>query len=202
MIMHKKKVLSHRGITLIEAIVAISVLVFAIAGPLTLASSSLRASREARTELVATHLAEEALEVVHNIRSNNSADDSTVNRTQWMQQIFNRCSAGCVVDVTDHVGTGVWGPNALIQCPSGHCAAIAPLYFNGQTSLYRQSGTALGDPWRPSQFSREVLVQGIDDVSNPGRQVRVTATVTYSSYTGLRTVRISEDLYNWFPQLQ
>src|SRR3989338_8054755 len=85
---HDMKKNAHTtGFTLIESIVAISVLTLAVAGPLTLAAHSLKASRDARAEFIATHLAEEALEVVHNIRTNNSANDNTADRSEWMRGI-------------------------------------------------------------------------------------------------------------------
>ena len=195
-----KKNTHQTGLTLIECIVAISILTLAVAGPLTLAAHSLKASRDSRAEFIATHLAEEALEAVHNIRANNSADDNTPNRSQWMQGIMSRCDTGCVLDVSEH-GPGVWGQNALIACPSGNCATLAMVYFNSQTGLYRQSAASLPDPWRASEFARTVTVEGIDNAANPMRQVRVTATVNYQGYAGLRFVKITEDLYNWFPTL-
>ena len=47
---------TQKGITLIELIVAVSVLSFALAGPMTLAASSLRATQDARNELIRDRL--------------------------------------------------------------------------------------------------------------------------------------------------
>lgn len=195
-----------QGMTLIEAVVSITILVAAITGPMVLASQSLKASRDARAELVATHLAEEAIEVVSSIRENNSADDATHNL--WMtqppaQNIVTLCSNGdgCVVDVTDHLG-GVWGLNALIQCPSGDCTTLSPVYYYPDTGLYRQYGSALSSPWVNTPYKRSVKIIGVDDAANPLRQVRVISTVTYAGYNGnIHTITLNEDFYNWFPNL-
>ena len=96
-----------KGITLIETVVAVGILVAAIAGPMTLASQSLKASRDARNELIATHLAEEGIEVLHSMRDNNSATDNSPQRLGWMNTILIACSGGCVIDPTDHT-TPVW----------------------------------------------------------------------------------------------
>ncbi len=193
------------GITLIECIVAVAILAIAIAGPMTLASQSLRASRDARNELVATHLAEEGVEVVHSVRDNNSADDITAGQTLWATDIVGNCykKDGCIIDVTAHAAN-VWdNNNTLLQCPSaGDCSSVNQIYYNPQTGLYRQSLTALGAPWTTTSFTRSILVVPIDDPIKPKRQIRIISTVTYLSFSGkTRTIAVTDDLYNWFPPL-
>lgn len=198
-----------QGMTLIEAVVSISILVTALTGPMVLASQSLKASRDARAELVATHLAEEAIEVVSSMRENNSADDTTATRDKWMvrppgQNIINLCNMGdgCVVDVTDHTGGGVWGQDALIACPAGNCSTRSQVYYYPDTGLYRQFKSALTSPWVITPYRRTVKIVGVDNGINSVRQVRVISTVTYPSYGGnIHTITLHEDLYNWFPKL-
>lgn len=195
-----------KGITLVECIVAVTILAIALAGPMTLASQSLRASRDARDELVATHLAEESIEVVHSVRDNNSADDLTVGQTLWRTDIVDNCRKkdGCIIDVTAHAAN-VWdNNNALLQCPSaGDCSSVNTVYYNAQTGLYKQSLTALSAPWKKTSFTRSILVVPIDHPVNPKRQIRLISTVTYVGYGGkTRTVSITDDLYNWFPPLR
>ena len=185
-----------KGFSLIETIVAISVLTLAVVGPMTLSAQSIRASRDARLELTATHLAEEGMEVVHNIRDNNSAQDTDTFRSRWMLNILTNCSTGCVVDVTQHTG-GVWGPSALIPC-AGTCSTINRIYQHGTTGLFRQFSSALASPWVATPFSRSVTVTQV--IAN--RQVRVTSSVSYRSYGGNpRIISTSQDFYNWFPRL-
>ncbi|MDO8520573.1 MAG: type II secretion system protein [bacterium] len=205
------------GFTLVETIVSLALLSFAVAGPMTLAAHSIKASGAAKNELIATHLAEEGLEVVRNLRDNSSAEDNgdrdgLGEGFVWMQNIFGNCKFawGCAIDITQHVpsGTnGVWSLtppnryNAIILCP-GNCAAESVVYFNPGTGLYRQSENALGSPWVRTQFTRTIFMTGIDDPNEPERQVRVTAVVTYAGYGGIiRTIRVTQDVYNWFPYL-
>ena len=196
-----QKITRHRtrGITLIETVVAVTILVAAITGPMTLASQSLKASRDARNELIATHLAEEGVEIVHSVRDNNSATDISATRTSWMNTIYAACMKGCGADPTDHT-VPVWGPNVVISCPAGDCSSVQNLYFNPATGLYKQSANPLSSPWSITPFKRVITLQGID--AGPQRQVRVTSTVTYSGFANtLRTVTVVDDLYNWFPRL-
>ena len=191
----------NKGFTLIEAIVSIVILAFAVGGPMALSAQSLRASREARLELEATHIAEEGVEIIHNIRDNSSATDPTLARTGWLTAIFGKCATGCIVDVTDH-SAGVWGPNAIVMCPAGDCSTMGRIYYHPTSHLFRQSGTALGAPWEPTMFTRSMTITGVDDVANPLRQAILTATVTYQGYNGAtRTISVRHDLYNWFPAL-
>ena len=198
----------QRGVTLIESIVSIALLAFAVAGPMTLAQHSIKASGDARNEMIASHLAEEGLEVVHSMRDNMSADDNTAGKTAWMTNIFSNCDSafGCVVDATQHSASNVWNtvsPNIPLQECAAACGNASIVYVNPATGLYRQQvASALGAPFVPTQFRRTVFLVGVDNAANPVRQVRVTSTVTYPGYGGAtKTISISEDLYNWFPYL-
>lgn len=199
-------VATNKGITLIEAVVSVAILSVALAGPLSLAAHSLKASGAAREEMIATHLAEEGLEVVHSLRDNTSADDATAAKTSWMQGVFANCAIGasCVVDVTEHSALNVWNSNALVSCPGGGCGSMSKVYLNPATGLYRQfnSVSSPGSPWTVTAFDRTVTVTGVDDALNPQREVNVVSTVTYPGYGGMpRSISISEHLYNWFPYL-
>ena len=195
-------ILQNKGITLVETIVAVTLLAAAIAGPMTLASQSLRASRDARSELVATHLAEEGIEIVHNMRDNNSANDHTSDHSLWLTNILTDCKGdGCIIDVTDHT-LGVWGLAATIPCSNATCGAERQIYFNPDTGLYRQSASALLAPWQPTAFTRVLVVTPVDDPVTPVRQIHIAVTVTYVGYRNVvRTVVMGDDIYNWFPAL-
>ena len=202
-----------KGITLIETIVSIALLSIAVVGPMTLAAHSIKVSGAARNELIATHLAEEGIEAIHNMRDNNSAEDNTdrrgsINGYRWMTDVFDNCSSanGCIVDVTAHAAINVWAapppPRAITSCPV-NCSVRSIVYLNPVTGLYRQAGGTLGSsPWVRTPFRRTIFMVGVDHPVTPERQVRVTAVVTYPGYGGkTRQIRISQDIYNWFPYL-
>lgn len=201
-------IFSHtkRGITLIESVVSIALLSVAITGPMTLAAHSLKAAGSARNEMIATHLAEEGLEVVHSMRDNFSADDSTPGKTGWMTNLFTNCDGanGCVIDTTQRSAgnAGVWntGVTLPLQKCLAACGNSSIVYVNPATGFYRQQLAALGAPFAPTPFRRTIFLSSTDGAT---RQVRVTATVTYPGYGGqTQTITISEDLYNWFPYIQ
>ena len=191
-----------QGMSLIETIVAVTILAAAIVGPMTLAAQSLKASRYARSELIATHLAEEGVEVIHNIRDNNITNYPT---GSWLANIFSSttpaCNASCAIDVTQGDATLVWATTAIIPCVP-NCLVLGQVYYNPKTGLYKQSATPPVSPWVATQFSRAVTVEGIDDPINPLRQARVTVVVSYPGYGSIpRNITIVDDIYNWFPPL-
>src|SRR3954462_3848275 len=65
-----------RGFTLLETMVAVSLLAVAIVAPMSLTAQSLASAYYARDEVTAFYLAQEGLEVVRNIRDNNILQNS------------------------------------------------------------------------------------------------------------------------------
>lgn len=194
----KKMNLAHEGgMTLVETVVAVTVLVFAITGPMVLAYQSIRATRDVRNELTATHLASEAIEIIHNIRANNSTDDTTTSGTNWLNNIS--CSTGCIVDVTQQSNPNVWNNNALRACTS--CDNITStqsrLYYNPTSGQYIQRNGGMPNGYELSPFRRVVRV-----VNTAGTPIAtVTATVYYRRNNGTEgNVTLVEEIYNWFPQ--
>ncbi len=64
-----------KGFTLIESLVAITILMIAIAGPLTVASKAYHAAFEARDQTIAANLAAEGLEYISNLKDNDLASN-------------------------------------------------------------------------------------------------------------------------------
>ena len=60
-----------KGFTLIETMVAISILMVAIVAPMSLAAQSLSAAYYARDQITAFYLAQEGIEVVRSVRDTN-----------------------------------------------------------------------------------------------------------------------------------
>ncbi len=61
----------HKGFTIVETLMAITILMIAIAGHLSIASKGLTGSLASRDQMIGSFLAQESTEVVKNIRDNN-----------------------------------------------------------------------------------------------------------------------------------
>src|SRR5688572_14888059 len=89
-----QKLKASQGFTFVETLVAIAILLMAIAAPLTLGSQGLAASRVARDQVIATYLAQEAIEYARNIR-----DGNTLAGNPWLQGLEDCIDDICMLDV-------------------------------------------------------------------------------------------------------
>lgn len=181
-----------RGFTLIETMVAVTILTLAIAGPLVTANRAILAARISRDQLTASYLAQEGIEYVRAMRDKEyllayQAGGASVSDTAWsnfLNTSINQCrSSVCTLDPSRSMGSGVG--LALAPC-SGSCA---PLYLtqlsDGTYGYTQQGGTA-------TPFTR--TIQAID-VS--GSDERVVSNVSWSYHGTPYTVTVSDHLTPW-----
>jgi len=97
----------NKAFTIVETLVAISVLMIAIAGPLTVANKAYTAALDARNQSAASFLAQEGLEYINNVKDNNLWTGGAV----WKYgvvgpapAVFTTCSSGCS---DSSLGTGL-----------------------------------------------------------------------------------------------
>jgi prepilin-type N-terminal cleavage/methylation domain-containing protein len=172
-----------RGFTLIETLVAISIIMIAIVVPFYGVQKALTASQVSRDQLIATGLAEEAVEYIYFIRHNNYLqylDSGTYpDSNGWLSRLHacmvTTSANGCAVDPID---------NTLATCASTGCS---PLNLNSD-NIYTQ--TAAGAT--PTRFVRTVHVERVNV-----NAARVTVTVTWITATRPYTLTTTETLYNW-----
>jgi Tfp pilus assembly protein PilV len=186
-----------RGITLIETVVAVTVLTFALGGPFLLAAKSLRSAAYAREEIAAARLGEEALEIIHNMRDNNSARsmpswDTTIN------DLACTTGAGCAVDFTQQQGaiTGtqtIWKSAVLRGCASV-AACVVYQYTDG---TYRQMPSPPPAGWTDTGMKRIVKISP----NSSNTEYTVTVEVDYPAGTQTRQIFLYDTLMNWFPKL-
>lgn len=166
------------GFTLIETFVAISVLLIAVLGPMSLFSQAISDGIFARNQVAAFYLAQEGVELVLNqTYSNNkqSSDGSTV----WDRDLDN-CETGCSV-----FGDGNGGV-ITDQCPSGGCGQI---YFDPTTGIYSGSGSSDNK----TIFRRVVKIVPI---GSDGQIKKVEATVFWNNQVLPKSFTIERYIYN------
>ena len=179
------------GFTLIETLVAVTILTVSIVAPMVLASQSLQSAYYARDQIIAENLAQEALEAVRQVRDG---------------QILQ------IAKATDDTGIDLFGPIPIDQnfnvdptastiirtCPDDDCTQ-SPLKTNGILYGYHNE---VG--WTNTQFYRTVYVTYVPGpgqiTPGPGRsdEIRVKVDVTWKTqFLPPRTVTISENMYRW-----
>ena len=184
----KRNVRLQDGFTLIESLVAITVLTVAIAAPLTLASQSLASAYTARDQVIAFNLAQDAIETVRAQRDNNILDilknAATISWLNNMEvQLVDEAAKPFMVDSLSLT-------NNFLPCPSSDPASCNNLLFDASTGFY---GHEYGNT---SKFKRYVTITEVPNTD--GQEVKVSAVVEWSSgISSTRKVLIEENMYNW-----
>ena len=168
-----------RGFTLIETLVAISLLTVAIVVPMSLVTKSLSTAYYARDQVTAFHLAQEAIETVRHVRDNNILMNAQGTPTDLLKGIPSVTGSAFTVDARD---------DSMDTCPSDVCRAL-----NTNGTFY---GYETGDEWVSTRFTRTVRAQFVDGGSD---EVHVSAEVSWQpgSFKVPKSIIISENLYRW-----
>jgi prepilin-type N-terminal cleavage/methylation domain-containing protein len=168
---------SGKGFTLIETLVAVTLLTVAIIAPMSLTVRSLAAAYYARDQITAFHLAQEAIESIRHARDHNILLTAQGTPTDLLAGVPSTNGAPFIVDTVD---------DSMELC-SEECE---PLRSNG--SLY---GYGSGGSWEDTRFTRSVEAEFVG-----GGTDEVHILVTVSWQTGSfqrRSISISENLYRW-----
>lgn len=199
-----------RGFTLVETMVAITVLTVAVAGPLVTANRAIVAAYTARDQLIASYLAQEGLEYVRAMRDNVylANYESGTTPTAW-DDFLNTSNAdkagniGACRDTTtclfDPAATGGMGSGAensgvaLTACSLLEGTCEHPLYLaNG---IYTQRLDIEGSKVTP--FTRTILFEDIPVGSPSPTELRVTSEVTWNSHGTTLSVAATLTLTPW-----
>lgn len=175
-----------RGFTLVETLVAISVLVIAIIGPLYAVHKSVMASYAARDQLIATALAQEGVEYVRFIRDGNYLESFPNPPTAWLDGLQACISSnGCVIDPNQG------SVSACATSSGGGCPALRrnEAATAGTPKLYLQTTNSA---YTPTRFTRKVVITTISPT-----EVAVDVTVSWSTQRVPYSITVSEHLYNW-----
>ncbi|MEK7179019.1 MAG: hypothetical protein AAB727_02060 [Patescibacteria group bacterium] len=156
------------GFTLLESLVAITVVLLAVVGPLTIVSKNLSFARFARDQITAFYLAQEAVEFVRNTRDNNILSSQS-----WLNGLSACVSGICMIDVP---------ADAVTSC-GGSCD---PLKISA-AGLY---GYTTGNR---TIFTREVAISEISG----NREATLDVTIRWEQGLLTRDFSIREHILNW-----
>lgn len=171
----------HKGFTLVETLIAITILAIAIVGPFSAIQTAINSSYVARDELVGTMLAQEAIEYVRSIR-----DDNYLGGRAWMDFPYSCAGASptnfCTVDATQgDFHTTPAAVNAYSQ------VALVPALSLTTNGLYNQQGQGTA-----TVFKRYVQITTVSATESDVKVI-VSWTTAHQQYQ----VVITDKLYNW-----
>lgn len=178
------KNLNKKGFTLVETLVAITILVLAFTAPLGIVAQALRSSYFSRDQITSFYLAQEALEYVRNIRDNNSLTNLS-DASQWLNNL-TICSTtdGCKLDVL------AVSPTQPLTACTGTCPN---LNLNTATGIYSYASGNV------SNFKRTVYITNLAGGQPiPGdKEVIVKCVITWNTGSLKKTYTLTENLSNW-----
>ena len=179
-----------------ETLIAISLLLLAITGPMVFAQNALRAAFNSRDQVTAYYLAQDAIEFVKNVRDHNILSNSPEN---WITG-FEDCetignentseiSGGCSVDTST-------GQGEIKQCVNGQIGCLGSKDDASEDIHLKISGTGImghSSSGSDSIFSRTVYVDGTSE------SAKITVRVRWKSHEniGVREITVVEYIYNW-----
>ncbi len=175
-----------RGFTLIETMVAVTILTFAVVGPMTVASRAIVATQIARSQLTANYLAQEGIEYIRAMRDNEYLDARLNGGDAWTDFLtfIAQCKGAyaCTLDPGPTVTIGVGSGLSLAPCPVGNCAR---LYLDTNGYNQQNNGTK-------TQFTRFVQTTSISTTDE-----KIVSTVSWDFHGATYTVTVTNHLTPW-----
>lgn len=187
-----------KAFTLIETMVAVTLLTFAVAGPLTAADRGLVAATTAKDQLTASYLAQEGIESTRLIRDNDylneyeakianpnsSTDVATAAWTDFLSDVGNcgRANSNNYCQV-DPLGTMTF---PLPACSGNTCTV---LYLTATSGGYYTQSQTTG---KASPYTRTVQITDISSTEE-----KVVSTVSWTDHGVPFHVTITDHLTPW-----
>ena len=169
----KGNVKARRAFTLVETLVAISILLLALAGPMSIAARALSSAYYARDEVGAYYLAQEGIEYVRAVR-----DQNFLTSSPWLAGLDSSAGSdkdcitfSCMVDV----------PNFSHSVCSGVCSKLLVTSSGG---LYNKASGA------ESPYTRVLTIEPVS-----ANEVAVKVTVSWMSGRIPRTFQLVDHLF-------
>ena len=194
------------GLTMVETLVAISILTIAVIGPLGIIAQALHTSYYTRDQMTAYYLAQEAIEHVRNLRDTQGlliTKDGLVDAS-WLSDVVGT-STGANPYMTNTSGSGGTktysmernsssGDYNFEECPiTGTCPYL--LTSNGIYGVETGTSGAMD-----SVFRREIYFQA-SGLDNP-QQFMMVVNVYWKSGSSLAKLTLKEFFTNWTTKVE
>ncbi len=191
----------EEGFTLVETLIAISILMIAIASPINLAQKALSSAVLSRDQMTASFLAQDGLEATKNLRDEIAIRSDS---TDWLAPFRNKCvcdnqTKQCSFDSSEKYYCNI---DSTLKDLSGSIigsdepAKANPLIIETNNGVFTKYdiGKAGG---MPSKFARLINIKQTEDPNEAIIQVRVCWP--YPSCE--QKIDIKDFIYNYSPNL-
>ena len=185
-LLHKKQQ-TQQGFTLVETLVAISILLVAIVGPMTIAARGLQTAFYAREQITAFMLAQEGVELVRMIRDQNALRTPPANWLSGIPGVCRNSNNGCGMHLRN---------DTVRNCNSQDCRLLYDdRALGGRRGFYNYAaGTE-------SPFTRQIWVRPVSGGNT--REAEVTVTVSWRSglFVGEKEVTLQSRIFNQYDNI-
>ena len=199
---------TKKAFTLIEALVAISILMIAIACPMSLAQKGLSTATLSKDQMVATFLAQDAIEAVKNIRDQIAIRGGS---GDWLSGTIlsncvcvdgNNCNFDspspstlkfCIIDTTRTWTNDVGGS---IQAGSQTNPGILKIFYDSTSNFVKYDYTGANGGVN-SKFTRFINIKKTSDSGTGADEAVVNVRVFWDSPLGVQKIDIQNFIYNY-----
>jgi Tfp pilus assembly protein PilV len=222
-----QKLKNKDGFSLVETLIAVIIIIISVVTPLSIASRAITFANVSRDSIVATNLAQEAIEFIRSERDGTAMTTASPNRFSAFLAKFGynagnpalstACfsTAGCAIDVrntalapiassfTDVNFTN--GTSQIVGLSSAGCSAASPCTLSvnslGLTPnfLYGYAPSSESS-WRPTSFERVVkmsCIEGGRDVCTLDKEVKISVEMKWRTGPYDKNITIYEFLKSW-----
>lgn len=168
------KKFQKKGFTLLETLVAVTILTLAIIGPLELAARAIGYSKTSRNQITASYLAQEAMEYVRNKRDTSRQSGNIGN---WLADSgLTTCNLanGCKIDVIN---------DSVNQCT----ANCDPIKYDSANGYYNYS------TGQDTDFIRIIKIKS----PNFNEEKKIEVTVKWAEKFGEKSFALTQYLYEY-----
>lgn len=184
--MFTKNKKNNKGFTLVETLVAISVLSISILGTFTATQSGLSQSVYAKDQISANYLVQEAMEFIRNVRDENALINLTsTGSISWLSGLSDTdtdpCYFGKKCNIDSFKGKNFGG---IYECSADNCS----LYQDTDTTnpTYGLFGDSSHN-WPISRFKREITLTSVSSY-----EIIVTVNVIWDK----GNIKVNQSLFN------
>ena len=175
-----------KGFTLVETLVAISILSLSILATFTAVQSGLQDSTIVKDRITAFYLNQEGMEIIKNLRDENALNNLSGGGTNWLHGMAELLGDPCYFGKTCKVVSPALLAN-VTYCgvAFGSCPVL------NQDSATGLFGYTSGGTWSATIFKREIQF-----TKNSDDEVLVTIQISWTTRGVAKSFKVTESLFN------
>ncbi len=193
-----------KGFTLVEALVAISILMIAVTGPMTVAQKGLVSAITSKDQMIAAFLAQDAIEYIKNVRDSNGVKANAIGGTSPDEWLAGLGEIECIKETLEPNETIDSGCN-VDTLHNGLLSSSVNYQMCTERSIDGQFlGYGIGDSSTCilSKFSRYIKIKRVNDVvtGEPADEAYIDVLIKWGNGAD-QQFRIGSYLYNYWGNL-